>query len=207
MPAPESSRPPGSAFVEEDGATGALAQAMLSIVFRMIRVGHERGLLVEQGEGATVPIDDGGRKSDDDRERRENHHPGEKGAVLESVTRRGRSQTLSGRPWRTIVQALNATVVGSAGGVSRLGFAERLVQLFCDQDDALVDMLLTNLHIFLNARPRVSHSSPKPPMSVAAVARSVIDLFFCVPMCDESANGDCGTQLICWARSVFRTSD
>lgn len=192
MLAPESSRSPGSAFVEEDGATSALAQAMLIIVFRMVRLGHERGLLVVQGGGAIEPIDGRERKSDDDRDRRDSHHPGEKGAVLASVARRGRSQTLSRRPWRTIVQVLTATVAGSAGGVSHLGFAGRLVQLFCDQDDALVDMLLTNLHIFLNVRPRVSHLAPRPLMRVAAVARAMFDIFFfvCVHLRDFGMKAD-----------------
>lgn len=176
MLAPESSRSPGSAFVEEDGATGALAQAMLTIVFRMIRLEHERGLLTEQGGAAIEPIESRERMANDAHERRKGHHRGEEGAVLESLARRGRSQTR--RPWTTIVEALTATVAGSAEGVSRLGFAGRLVRLFCDQDDALVDMLLTNLHIFLNARPRVSHPGPRLSMRVATVARAIFNILF-----------------------------
>ncbi|CAM9942840.1 unnamed protein product, partial [Laminaria digitata] len=70
MLAPESSRSPGSAFVEQDGATGALAQAMLSIVFRMVRLGHERGLLFEPGGAPIEPTDDRERKPTDGRERK-----------------------------------------------------------------------------------------------------------------------------------------
>ncbi|CAN0028584.1 unnamed protein product, partial [Hapterophycus canaliculatus] len=56
-------------------------------------------------------------------------------------------------PWRTAAEALAATAAASADlEGSSFGFAGRLVRLFSDQDDALVDMLLTNLDIFHDTR-------------------------------------------------------
>ena len=197
MLAPESSRSPGSAFVEEDGATGALAQAMLSVVFRMVRLGHERGLLIEPS-GATIdPIDHC--------ERRKGHHAGGEGAVLQSLARGGRLQAR--RPWRTVVDALTATITGSAEALSHVGFAGRLVRLFCDQDDALVEMLLTNLRIFLNARPPVSHPAPRSSVRVAAVVRAECDTFLCMRdfgMKEWMATAASNLQWTCWNRSFCR---
>lgn len=71
----------------------------------------------------------------------------------------------AGQAWSTVVDALVATAADTAkcptrcpsagGGGSHIDFSQRLVRLFCDQDDALVDMLLTNLDIFLHARAQV----------------------------------------------------
>ena len=193
MLAVESSRLPGSAFVEEDGATGALAQAMLSIVFRMIRLGHERGFLriVRPGQEREFFIAPGGRRATEpvdgcqETKKKKDHLEGEGAGMFDCFTLQGQSQSRT--PWETVVEALTATVAAmatagaeggpvtaSGEGVSSLGFAGRLVRLFCDQDDALVDMLLTNLHIFLNAKSPVGHLSP-PSLGVAT---TVAERFF-----------------------------
>lgn len=138
----EPPRSPGSAFVEKGGADGALAQAMLTLVFRIVRCGEKRGPAVVPGvvdtflrdnsEGYTEKLGKDGRDQE------------------------GKPQTT--QPWSTAVEALVATArasVDCAAG-SCLGFAGLLVQLFSDQDDALVDMLLMNLYIFHNTRPVVS---------------------------------------------------
>lgn len=147
LPEDKRLRSPGSAFVEEGGAEGALAQGMLCIVLRIVRLGCERGLLGVQG-GSDTDID--GNKGDKDEERRH-------GAGLVSMARLGQSRI--GTPWTSAIEALVATVAGGCSsneGESRLGLAGRLVRVFCDQDDALVDMLLVNMRIFHKLRYPVS---------------------------------------------------
>ncbi|CAN0446179.1 unnamed protein product, partial [Ectocarpus sp. 8 AP-2014] len=128
----EPSRSPGSAFVEVRGADGALAQAMLGLVFRIVRLGDERGPfdVVALVDARVVP-------NNEDR--------------TEDLDKRDRGGAPHNQPWKTAVEALVATATASADDQeSCLGFAGRLVRLFADQDDALVDMLLLNLRIFHN---------------------------------------------------------
>lgn len=142
LPRQQSARPPGSSFVEEDGADDALSQASLTIIFRIVRVCGERGLFGVQDRDNKML----------GRNKNTAEHPG-KGAVAVGHERMG-------QPWSTVVDALVAsaadTMCTSADGPgSHLVFSRRLVRLFCDQDDALVDMLSTNLDVFLHARPQV----------------------------------------------------
>lgn len=129
-------------FVEEGGANAAVAQSMLALVFKLIRCGGKPGSLVapsgadkrlrDSSDVASKARDEGGRGHEE--------------------------RLATARPWRTATDALAATATASAAGDAGLwlGFAGRLVRLFSDQDDALVDMLLTNLYIFHNTRPAVS---------------------------------------------------
>lgn len=128
----EPSRSPGSAFVEVRGADGALAQAMLGLVFRIVRLGDERGPfdVAALVDARVVP-------NNEDR--------------TEELDKRDGGGAQKNQPWTTAVEALVATATASADDQeSCLGFAGRLVQLFADQDDALVNMLLLNLRIFHN---------------------------------------------------------
>lgn len=138
----EPPRSPGSAFVEKGGADGALAQAMLTLVFRIVRCGGKHGPAVVPG----VVVTSLGESSPGDTEK-----PG-RGVGCQEGT------PPTTRPWTTAVEALVATATASTDDAaeSYLGFAGLLVRLFSDQDDALVDMLLTNLYIFHNTRPAVS---------------------------------------------------
>lgn len=149
LPPKEPSRSPGCAFVETEGADGALAQAMLTLVFRIVRCGDVPGSLLVPGV-----VDSGDLRASIEG----NTDP--KGA-------RGEEERLQAtRPWSTAAEALAATARaradddGDGGGDADawMGFAGRLVRLFSDQDDALVDMLLQNLHIFHDTRPVVSAS-------------------------------------------------
>lgn len=159
LPPREPSRPPGCAFVETDGADAALAQAMLTVVFRIVRRGDVPG----------CPLLPDAVNSDGCREDRE--------GSIDSKRGRGQEEEhQAARPWGTAAEALAATVRASCdgdgngdgdgeGGVggdgdadSWMGFAGRLVRLFSDQDDALVDMLLQNLYIFHGTRPAVCTS-------------------------------------------------
>eukprot|EP00903_Cladosiphon_okamuranus_P010050 g9529.t1 len=144
LPPKERSRPPGCAFVEADGADGALTQAMLSVVFRILRRGDVPG-------SPTVP---GVADSDDLRANAEGTTD-ENGAKGEKNVKPQAS-----RPWSTAAEALAATARASTSGDPAgdgadawTGFAGRLVRVFSDQDDALVDMLLQNLHLFYDSRP------------------------------------------------------
>lgn len=139
------SRPPGAAFVEPGGADGALAQAMLTLIFRMLRVRGAQG-------SRQAPEHPHTERSDGNARRTEWRSGGGKGYEKESPAT---------RPWASAAEALVATVTASAEDVegsegSSFGFAGRMVRLFSDQDDALVDMLLTNLYIFHDTRTTVS---------------------------------------------------
>lgn len=128
----EPSQSPGSAFVEVRGADGALAQAMLGLVFRIIRLGDGRGRfdVAALVDARVVP-------NNEDR--------------TEELDKRDGGGAPQNQPWRTAVEALVAAATVIADDEeSCLGFAGRLVRLFADQDDALVDMLLINLRIFHN---------------------------------------------------------
>lgn len=143
LPLKEPSRSPGCAFVEVDGADGALSQAMLTLVFRIVRCGDVPGSLLAPGvvcpggfcENSEGNTDAGGEMRPEERPQ-------------------------ATRPWSTAEEALAATAFASADGDDGdgdgVGFAGRLVRLFSDQDDALVDMLIQNLYIFHNTRPMVS---------------------------------------------------
>ncbi len=149
LPQEEPSRSPGSMFVEAGGANGALAQAMLTLVFRIIRCGGKPGSLV-----APSRVNTGLWES----------------SLISSETQGGygcgggqeERTAATTRPWTTAAEALAATAattaVGDQHAESWLGFAGRLVRLFSDQDDALVNMLLTNLYIFHDTRSLVSPS-------------------------------------------------
>ncbi|CAM9492111.1 unnamed protein product [Ectocarpus sp. 13 AM-2016] len=141
----EPSRSPGSAFVEERGADGALAQAMLGLVFRTVRLGDERGPfdVAALVDARDVPNNEG---------------------RTEELDKRERVGAPQNQPWTTAVEALVAMATASADDQeSCLGFAGRLVRLFADQDDALVDMLLLNLHIFHNtAKAELDAGSDRP---------------------------------------------
>ena len=151
LPAKEPLRSPGCAFVEPDGAHGALAQAMLTLVFRIVRRGDVPDSLVVPG----VEISDGYRENRD--------------GNREATGGGGQDEKPPGtRPWSTAAEALAATARASADAGADgdgdgnadawMGFAGRLVRLFSDQDDALIDMLLQNLYIFHNTQPAVSAS-------------------------------------------------
>lgn len=162
LPRNEPSRSPGCSLVETEGAEGVLTQAMLTVVFRIVRCGDVPGSLLVPG---VVNSDDlcANVKGNTDA----------KGASGED----GLPQAT--QPWSTAAEALTATARASADGDADgdanawMGFAGRLVRLFSDQDDALVDMLLQNLYIFHSTRPAVSaslgfictpccHSLPQP---------------------------------------------
>lgn len=138
--------------MEEGGADGALARAMLSTVFRMLRLRSEATCMIEprkiETQNANAAANENSRKNEQSRERE--HDAG--------VSQSGQPPA-AGQPWSTALDSLVGTVAtnrSSGNRASRLGFAERLVPLFCDQDDALVDMLLTNLQIFHGAKSLVS---------------------------------------------------
>ncbi|CAM9334702.1 unnamed protein product [Ectocarpus sp. 4 AP-2014] len=141
----EPSRSPGSAFVEVRGADGALAQAMLGLVFRIVRLGDERGSfdVAALVDARVVP-------NNEDR--------------TEELDKRDRGGAPQNQPWTTAVEALVATATASADDQeSCLGFAGRLVRLFADQDDALVDVLILNLRIFHNtAKAELDAGSDRP---------------------------------------------
>lgn len=147
LPLKEPSRSPGCGFVETEGADGALAQAMLTLVFRIVRCGDATGSLLVP----SVVNSDGFRKNS-------------QGSTDAEGGRGQEEKPQTTQPWRTAVEALAATATASADGDgdgdgdadSWMGFAGRLVRLFSDQDDALVDMLVQNLHIFHSTRPAVS---------------------------------------------------
>ncbi|CAN0463837.1 unnamed protein product [Ectocarpus sp. 12 AP-2014] len=141
----EPSRSPGSAFVEVRGADGALAQAMLGLVFRIVRLGDERGPF-----DVAALVDARDVPNNEDR--------------TEELDKRDRGGVPQNQQWTTAVEALVATATASADDQeSCLGFAGRLVRLFADQDDALVDMLLLNLRIFHNtAKPELDAGSDRP---------------------------------------------
>ncbi|CAM9492998.1 unnamed protein product [Scytosiphon promiscuus] len=133
-------RPPGAAFVEVGGAGGALAQAMLTVVFRMVRVGGARGFRRVPERADAEPTERNGASMEGRREDVDGH---------------GRISPIA-RPWRTAAEAIVTTATSGVDVEgSSLGLAGRLVRLFSDQDDALVDMLLTNLHIFHDTRVRL----------------------------------------------------
>lgn len=138
----ERPRSPGSAFVEKGGADGALAQAMLTLVFRIVRYGGKQGHAVEPG----IVVNSLGESSPGYTVKQERRVGGEEGKPPTT------------RPWSTAVEALVATATTNTDDAaeSYLGFAGLLVRLFSDQDDALVDMLLSNLYIFHKTRPAVS---------------------------------------------------
>lgn len=144
LPRQQSARPPGSSFVEEDGADDALSQASLTIVFRIVRLCGERGMFGVQDRGDTML----------GRNKNAAEHP-DKGKDAVAV---GHERT--GQAWGTVVDALVSSAADTRctsadGPGSQLCFSRRLVRLFCDQDDALVDMLSANLDLFLRARPQV----------------------------------------------------
>lgn len=148
VPQEEPSRSPGFMFVEEGGANRAVAQAMLTLVFRIIRCGGKPGSL-----GAPSLVDTGLRAGTDiSSQMQEAGGGGQEGKTATTT-----------RPWTTAAEALTATAAATAVGdaESWLGFAGRLVRLFSDQDDALVDMLLTNLYIFHDTRPAVSATATR----------------------------------------------
>ncbi|CAM9444884.1 unnamed protein product [Ectocarpus fasciculatus] len=150
------SQSPGSAFVEVRGADGALAQAMLGLVFRIIRLGDGRGPSdVATFVGARVVTNNEDRK--------------------EELDKRDRGGAPQNQPWTTAVEALVATATASADDEeSCLGFAGRLVRLFADQDDALVDMLLINLRIFHNtAKADLDTGSDRPGSDFPPAVRTL----------------------------------
>lgn len=145
MPQEEQSRAPGSALVEVGGADGALAQTMLGIVFKLILVQSR-----QSGEGR-------GKQAESHEER--DGHGREWDGVVAAKHHPQRSRRR--KPWSTAAEALMATVATSCvtpDGDSYLQFAGKLVRLFFDQDDALVDMLHANLRIFHIAIPQVSEA-------------------------------------------------
>lgn len=143
LPQEEPTRSSGSMFAEAGGANGALAQTMLTLVFRIIRCEGKPGSLVAP---SLVGLRDGSFVSSETQE--------EVGGDQEEKT------ATTTRPWSTAAEVLAATAAAAAVGdaESWLGFAGRLVRLFSDQDDALVHMLLTNLYIFHDTRPAVNAS-------------------------------------------------
>lgn len=141
----EPCRSPGAAFVEADGADGVLAQAMLSLVFRMLRFTGSR-----ESCGRPARVD---TRSDDTHEHRT------KGLGGCGEGHGGGAQPHAKRAWTTAAEALSETAIASGDEEgSCFGFGGRLVGLFADQDDALINMLLTNLYIFRNFRSAVSVS-------------------------------------------------
>lgn len=119
---------------------------MLRLTLSMIRVQSDGGLLAFQNEfevGRCAQGRDEGRKSDDE---------GRIGLLRQERT---------AVPWSSAVEALSAScfVSCSDGKETGAGFGALLTRAFCDQDDALVDMLLTNLYIYRNARDQVSARS------------------------------------------------
>lgn len=118
-------QPPGVAFVEEWGADGALSQAMISTVFRMLRW---HGEVKWENDSDIVERDYSG-----------------------DVSQARQSEAGRRRPWGSAVDALMDTAAEmrpSEGRRSRGGFGARLTRVFVDQDDALMDMLLDNLLVF-----------------------------------------------------------
>lgn len=125
-------QPPGVAFVEEWGADGALSQAMVSTVFRMLRC---HGELKWESDSDIVESE-----------------------YSSDVLQAGQSTAGRRRPWGSAVDALMDTATEmrpSEGRRSRGGFGARLTRAFVDQDDALMDMLLDNLHVFHSIYPQV----------------------------------------------------
>lgn len=149
LPQNEPSPSPGVSFAEEAGADGTLSQAMLSIVFRIVRVSGETGLLVAPGGGNGGGLGGSQRKGG----------AGQCGGLVGSARWK---QSRTNPSWSTAVEALTSTAaavvtsVSSAERESHVGFAARLVRLFGDQDDALVDMVWVNLRIYQATRPQVS---------------------------------------------------
>lgn len=123
---------PGVAFVEEWGTNGALSQAMISTVFRMLRC---RGELKWENDSDIMESDNSG-----------------------DVSHAEKSKAGRRRPWGSAVDALvdtAAAVRPSEERRSRGGLAARLTRVFGDQDDALMDMLLANLHVFHSIHSQV----------------------------------------------------
>lgn len=145
LPTDESWRRPGSALVEEDGADSALSQAMLRSIFRIIMLQIEEGSL---DVGAEVAAGDCNLKEE-----------GQPQSInIANMRMVHQDVEAVNVPWRSAVEALSATC-GTGGedgrGAVSDAFSARLISMFCDQDDALVDVLLINLEIYCNVRPQV----------------------------------------------------
>lgn len=142
---------PGAALIDPDGASGPLSQAMLRLVFWMIQLHSEGRFLVPRQGVDGGSIDPGNDKADG----------------IGRAAGRGLLSKEIAVPWQSAVEALAATCDASCFDELKTtgNFDERLTHVFCDQDDALVDMLLTNLRIYQNVYPQVS---PRPVRSLIA---------------------------------------
>lgn len=142
LPAEKPPTCPGAAFVDPEGASGPLSQAMLRLVFWMIQLDSEGRFLVPRPIAHGASIDPGIDKGDDG----------------DCAARRGLLGEEVAAPWQSAVEALAATCDASCLDErnTNVDFDEHLTHVFCDQDDALVDMLLTNLRIYRNVYPQVS---------------------------------------------------
>lgn len=138
-------RPAGQTFVEERGAGGTMLQAMLRLAFKIVKVQLEQGCSEAQH---------------DVRSQRGKHGPNGAGADGDGRVA-GDADICVGGAWRTPADVITGTFVKrSCGPAGDAGEAQghqeesdtcigsHLVRLFCEQDDMLVDMLLTNLHIY-----------------------------------------------------------
>lgn len=145
LPVDEPARLPGATFVEEYEASSLVCRGVLSLVFKMICIQIGKGLPAV-GDVAQPPQLDGSDPKDD------------VANDEQSVPRDGCSRSEARGPWRTPAEALVSICAASCSDGCeevRLSFGPRLISIFCEQDDALVDMLLTNLHIYHGVRDEV----------------------------------------------------